>query len=207
MWGRWGNRYTVPDFQKGKRGVCKGRNWVVCRWGRRRLPHTPGSSSLPPPGGSPSGCYQKLADSSPKARLAGGWGGVGGAWTLFNAVCKAAFRCALRGRPGIRRALPPPAAPRPPPPAPGSLLPTPAATTLSRPSRTTETTCYPPAAHVGRGLMLQPPEIIHHYDSYLPGASAPKARAQDPEANPKLFSRSLEAEAETNPQQARWKSA
>ena len=136
-----------------------------------------------------------------------GVGGVGGAWTLFNAVCKAAFRCALRGRPGIRRALPPPAAPRPPPPAPGSLLPTPAATTLSRPSRTTETTCYPPAAHVGRGLMLQPPEIIHHYDSYLPGASAPKARAQDPEANPKLFSRSLEAEAETNPQQARWKSA
>ncbi|XP_034522037.1 extensin-like [Ailuropoda melanoleuca] len=42
-------------------------------------------------------------------------------------------RSALRGRPGTRRALPPPAAPGPPPPAPGSLSPTPTPTTLPCP--------------------------------------------------------------------------
>lgn len=42
-------------------------------------------------------------------------------------------RSALHGRPGTRRALPPPAAPGPPPPAPGSLSPTPTPTTLPCP--------------------------------------------------------------------------
>lgn len=35
--------------------------------------------SLPPPGGSPSGCYQKLADSSPRGPTRKGFGGWRGA--------------------------------------------------------------------------------------------------------------------------------
>lgn len=58
----------------------------MCRWGRG----PPVLLSLPPPGGSPSEYYQKLEDSSPKARLAR-CRGAGRAWTLLNAVGKAAF--------------------------------------------------------------------------------------------------------------------
>lgn len=170
VWGRWGNCYTSLDFQEEKRGVCRGRNWVVCRCGRRRLPHPPVLLSLPPLRGWPSGRYQKLADSSPKARFAG-VGGLEGRQPFLMPSAKLPSRCALRGRPGTRWALPQSAAPRPPPPAPGSLLPTPTPATLSRPSPTTEPICYPPAAHVGRGLMLQPPEITQTPLRLLPPRS------------------------------------
>lgn len=92
-----------------------------------------------------------------KARLVRG-SGDGGVRTLFSAVRKAAL--ALRGRPETRWALPPPAAPGLPPPAPGSLLPTPTPTSRPCPTRTRESICHPPAAHVGRGLRRQHPEII-----------------------------------------------
>lgn len=89
--GSWGNWYTSLDFQKGKRGLCRRRNWVSCRRGRRRLPYTPGffyHSRLP--GARLPAVTRNSLTLHPEARLARG-SGDGGVQTLFNAVCKAAF--------------------------------------------------------------------------------------------------------------------
>ena len=87
----------VPRFFKKGKGICAERARVSCRWGRRRRPHTPGFRSLPPPGGWPSGCYQRLAGSSPRGPTRRGFGGGRGV-DPATAARLLPSRCALRGR-------------------------------------------------------------------------------------------------------------